>query len=72
MLLGETDDNYLAFETHMHRGYGATPQLYRSLLTAVKDAARDSLSGDWSAADESAWNRSIAQLTGEIETLENN
>lgn len=72
LLLDEVDDNYLAFETHMHRGYGANPQLYRSLLTAVKDATKNTLGADWSATDESAWNRSIDRLVGEIEALDKN
>ena len=72
LLLGEVDDAYLAFETRMHRGYGANPRLYSSLLVAVKDVAKETLAGEWCAADDKAWDRTIARLVAEIEILDEN
>lgn len=69
LLLGEVDDNYLEFETHMHRGYGANTELYRGLFIAVKDAAKHALAATWSGTEETAWDSSIDRLVDEIQQL---
>ena len=70
LLLGEVDPDYLAFETKMHKGYGADTALYRGLLCAVKDAVSDALGERWSADDDCAWDRSIERILSEIGQLE--
>ena len=69
LLLDEVDDNYLEFETHMHRGYGANTTLYQGLLTAVKDAVKDVLGATWTAKEEAAWDASIERIVGDIDQL---
>lgn len=69
LLLGETDDNYLKFETEMHRGYGANTSLYQALLSAVKETVKDRLAPSWSAREEAAWDTSIKHIIGDIDRL---
>jgi len=70
LLLEEVDQDYLAFETKMHKGYGADTTLYRGLLLAVKEAVSDALAELWSKEDDSAWDRSIERIVSEIGQLE--
>lgn len=70
LLLGETDDNYLAFEAKMHKGYGANTALYRGLLSAVRDTVKDALAASWSAQEDAAWDASINRIVGDIERLD--
>jgi hypothetical protein len=69
LLLDDTEGNYLEFETRTHRGYGADSPLYRGILVALKETVRDCLEGRWSPEDESAWDRSIKRILGEIDSL---
>jgi len=66
LLLGETEEGYLAFEARMHRGYGANAYFYRSLLEAVAHSVREEMGEEWSAADDAAWNRTIGRIVDEI------
>lgn len=69
LLLGDVDSGYLAFETDMHRGYGADITLYRGILESVRDAVKGCLQDTWSGEEAAAWDRSIRRITGEIEQL---
>ena len=66
LLLGETNDDYVQFEARTHREYGASPALYRGLLTAVKSTVRDHMGADWAATQEAAWDRSIERIVDEF------
>lgn len=67
LLMGETEDEYLDFETRMHRGYGASPALYRDLFQSVKHVVREELGNCWSAQQEVAWDDSIDHTLAAIE-----
>ena len=69
LLMGDVDDNYLKFETHMHQGYGANDSFYRGILNAVKDAVSEVLADNWSQKEEAAWAVSIDRILGEINSL---
>jgi len=69
LLLGDVDNGYLEFEARMHQGYGADLAQYRGILDAVKDAVSNVLSDTWSAAEETAWNRSIDHIVGDISAV---
>jgi hypothetical protein len=66
LLLGELDRDYLAFETRMHEGYGATPEMYRGLLEAVKEEVRHILGQRWSDSRDAAWNCTIDRIVVEL------
>lgn len=69
LLLGETDGEYLAFETRTHRSYGANPDMYRALFGAVRDTVKDALGDNWTTREQDAWNRSIDRIVDEIERV---
>jgi hypothetical protein len=70
LLLDDVDEDYLRFETGMHKGYGADEQLYRGLLTAVKDSVSEALQDGWTSAEDAAWDRTIEQIVSNIARLE--
>ncbi len=69
LLLGETDEGYLEFETEMHKGYGANLSFYHAMLSAVKESVKEQLGRSWSAREEAAWNTSIEHIIGVIDRL---
>lgn len=71
LLMGDTEQQYLEFETRMHRSYGAEPGLYLKLFTAVKSAVKGALADDWGEADEVAFYETIQRLMCNIRVLEN-
>lgn len=70
LLLGDADSDYLEFEARMHRGYGASADLYRGILTAVKAAAQEILAEAWSPETDAAWDRTIERILNDILRLE--
>jgi len=71
LLMGDTEKQYLEFETRMHRSYGAEPELYLKLFSAVKNAVKAALVDDWCKEDEVAFNETIQRLMCNIRVLEN-
>ena len=69
LLLDDVDEDYLQFETNMHKAYGADPGLYRGLLTAVKDSVSAAMQDSWTATHNAAWDRTIARVVDKIEQL---
>ena len=69
LLLDDVDEDYLKFETNMHKGYGADTGLYRGLLTAVKDSVSEALEERWTTAHSAAWDRTIERIVGDIAQL---
>jgi hypothetical protein len=69
VLLDDVDEDYLKFETTMHKGYGADTELYFALLTAVKDSVSEALQENWTDARDAAWNRTIERIGSKIAEL---
>jgi hypothetical protein len=69
LLMGETEDGYLAFEVRTHHGYGANDAFYRSLLEAVKQVVRELSGGSWTEHEDAAWDSTIERIVGEIGEL---
>jgi hypothetical protein len=69
LLLGDVDNGYLEFEARMHQGYGADLAQYRGMLEAVKGAVSNVLSDTWSAAEDTAGNRTIEHIVGDISAI---
>ena len=69
LLLGDTDEGYLKFETDMHRGYGASLPFYHAMLSAVKESVKDRLGQSWSTRDQAAWDASIERIIEDIDRL---
>ena len=57
---------YLEFETRTHASYGVEPYMYANLLLGVRDAVRDAMGDNWTAADQAAWDGRLAELNAEI------
>lgn len=70
LLLDDVDEDYLRFETDMHKGYGADQVLYRGLLTAVKDSVSEVLQDSWTSVEDAAWDRTIENIVSNIARLE--
>lgn len=69
LLLNEVDTGYLEFETDMHKGYGADIAAYQRLLQAVKNAVKTEMSTNWNTVHDTAWNRSIDRIVGDIQQI---
>ena len=69
LLLNEVDTGYLEFETDMHKGYGADIAAYQRLLQAVKNAVKTEMSTNWNTVHDTAWNRSIERIVGDIQQI---
>ena len=69
LLLDETEEGYLDFETQMHKSYGANVALYSALLLAIKETVRDVTGKSWSEEKEMAWNGVIEKIVNDIERL---
>lgn len=70
LLMGDTEADYLGFETRMHRSYGANLELYFGLFAAIKDVVKDVFQDDWSIEDEIAFNETVQRLMRDIRVLE--
>lgn len=70
LLLDDVAEDYLRFETDMHKGYGADTTLYHGLLTAVKDSVRETLQESWTVTEDAAWDRTIEKIISSIARLE--
>ncbi len=69
LLLDDVDEDYLKFETNMHKGYGADTGLYRGLLTAVKESVSEAMQESWTAAYSDAWDRTIERVMSDLDRL---
>lgn len=70
LLLGDVDNNYLAFEVNTHKNYGATSTLYCGFLNAIKTAVKDSLGPAWTQIEEDAWDTSIRNIIEKIDEVD--
>ena len=69
LLMGETEDGYLAFEVRTHQGYGANDAFYLSLFESVKQVVQEMSGGSWTEREDAAWDSTIERIVGEIGEL---
>jgi len=67
LLMGESENEYLKFETRMHEGYGANSGFYQSFLLAVKASVQEVLNGSWSSVEDAAWTDMINEIIVKVE-----
>lgn len=59
-------DNYIAFETGNHDGYGVQPEMYDNLFNAVLKTIRDIVGDQWTSEIDAAWRARIEHLGAKI------